>query len=353
MIRRPSGLSRKLAVRMAIAAVGGVAITVAGLVVFYGLVLGRPVFMAGHDYVAILAFCVLGTLFGILAAQSLARQIISPVRSIAAAARKIAEHDLSARAVEPDDTLGEVRDLARDFNLMAERLMRLAIERKQWRESASHELRTPLMILRGQLQGGLDGIYPLDPQLLKLALAQVEALARTVGDLKAMENTEGHVFFAWEDAPLDDVLRDLKGLFETPLRQAGLDVEWRIEPVPARFDRTRVHQAVTALLENLRVHASPGPARVSLVQDGECAVISVADAGPGVASAMADRIFEPFKRGQSLANGSGVGLAVARWHAEGHGGIARLQSSDLGGSDFQIILPLRPVRGAGLASPTA
>ena len=190
MISCRSGLSRKLALRMALVAVCSVVLTVAGFLAIQVFILKQPILLDTRDYVAIVSFCILGVVMGSVAANHLARQIVSPVRRIAAAARRISENDLSARVDEPDETMGEVQELARDFNLMAVRLDRLAKERKQWRDAISHELRTPLMILRGHLQGGLDGIYPNDDRLLSLALSQVETLTRVMGDLAAMEDAE-------------------------------------------------------------------------------------------------------------------------------------------------------------------
>lgn len=340
MISCHGGLSRKLAMRMALVAVGGVVITVAGSIAVHGLILKRPILIEIREYAAILSFCILGVVLGSVAAHHLARQIVSPVRRIAAAARRISENDLSARVDEPDETLGEVQELARDFNLMAVRLDRLAKERKQWRDAISHELRTPLMILRGHLQGGLDGIYPHDDRLLTLALSQVETLTRVMGDLAAMEDAEDPALQS-QAVPVDRILTDIKSLMDPSLRRAGFTVDWRIAPVMAVVDETRIRQALVALVQNLLVHATPGPARVQLQASDDKLILTVADSGPGIDASLSDTIFEPFQRGPTQASGCGVGLAMVRYAADAHGGSVQLQPSDLGGSAFLITLPLR------------
>ncbi|WP_438852380.1 ATP-binding protein [Brevundimonas nasdae] len=340
MISCHSGLSRKLALRMALVAVCSVVLTVAGFLAIQVFILKQPILLDTRDYVAIVSFCILGVVMGSVAANHLARQIVSPVRRIAAAARRISENDLSARVDEPDETLGEVQELARDFNLMAVRLDRLAKERKQWRDAISHELRTPLMILRGHLQGGLDGIYPNDDRLLSLALSQVETLTRVMGDLAAMEDAEDPGLQAHPVA-VDRLLSDIRSLMDPPLRRAGFVVDWRIAPVAAVVDETRIRQAVVALVQNLLVHATPGPAKVQLQQNDDRLVLTVADSGPGIDAALSETIFEPFKRGPTQASGCGVGLAMARYAADAHGGSVQLRPSDLGGSAFVVTVPLR------------
>lgn len=340
MITCHSGLSRKLALRMALVAVCSVVLTVAGFLAIQFFILKQPILLDMRDYVAILSFCILGVVMGSVAANHLARQIVSPVRRIAAAARRISENDLSARVDEPDETLGEVQELARDFNLMAVRLDRLAKERKQWRDAISHELRTPLMILRGHLQGGLDGIYPHDDRLLSLALSQVETLTRVMGDLAAMEDAEDPALQAHPVA-VDQILADIRSLMDPPLRGAGFTVDWRIAPVTAVVDETRIRQAIVAMVQNLLVHAHPGPALVQLQASDDKLILTVADTGPGIDAALSETIFEPFKRGPTQASGCGVGLAMARYAADAHGGSVQLHPSEWGGSAFIMTVPLR------------
>ncbi|WP_312687530.1 sensor histidine kinase, partial [Brevundimonas nasdae] len=95
------------------------------------------------------------------------------------------------------------------------------------------------------------------------------------------------------------------------------------------------------LVQNLLVHATPGPAKVQLQQNDDRLVLTVADSGPGIDAALSETIFEPFKRGPTQASGCGVGLAMARYAADAHGGSVQLRPSDLGGSAFVVTVPLR------------
>lgn len=324
---------------MTLVALGVIGIMVAVSVVFYSLVRGEPVALSAIDCLLIAVCSLLGVTLAVVASRSVAYQIVSPVRSLADAARRIAGNDLTARANEPDDTLGELRDLAKDFNVMAARLETLAGERRHWREGVSHELRTPLTILRGQIQGGLDGVYAREDELFHLALGQIETMASVISDFRAMED-DSLIPFRPETVALDGLMREVRGLMDAALRSADFETEWRIDQVSVRGDPMRLRQACIALLQNVLMHAVPGKVRISLTATDDKAFITVEDSGPGVPAELYESLFEPFERGPTAAPGTGVGLAVVRMGAEGHGGRASLTASTLGGSRFELEIPV-------------
>lgn len=334
------GLNRTVATSMALVALGGVAITFLGLALVYGLMLEQPWRLKGVDYVAIAVFCICGLIMAVASASALTRRIVSPVASVGQAARRIADGDLSARAEISDPRLGEVVELTTDFNQMADRLESLAAEERTINAAVAHELRTPLMILRGKIQGAIDGVFPLDEDLLLGALGQIDALTRLVDDIRAMGVADsGHVFLDVAPIDLADVARDLRRLLHEPFRMAGFDARWVLRPAPVLADRTRVQQALLALLGNARLHAAPGPLLIEVVEVDGMGLFRITDSGPGIPAELSDRIFEPFRRGPTMAKGTGLGLAIVRITAEAHEGSATYRSSATGGSIFEFFLP--------------
>jgi signal transduction histidine kinase len=97
---------------------------------------------------------------------------------------KISQGDLDARAFCASSRLGEINHLVTDFNEMAEKLQTLDIQRKSWNAAIAHELRTPVTILRGRLQGLVDGVFTPDPVLFTNLLKQTEGLTRLIEDLR-------------------------------------------------------------------------------------------------------------------------------------------------------------------------
>jgi signal transduction histidine kinase len=98
---------------------------------------------------------------------------------------------------------------------------------------------------------------------------------------------------------------------------------------------------VSNLIDNAIRHASQrGTVRVQLHVSGGDAVIRVVDDGRGVPESQCERIFERFARHEADYSGAGLGLPIARWIAEAHGGRLALESTGSSGSVFAVMLPL-------------
>jgi signal transduction histidine kinase len=125
-------------------------------------------------------------------------------------------------------------------------------------------------------------------------------------------------------------------------------------------DRERLGLAVDALLENAVRHTAEGEEiRLGVVRDRgrETARMIVADGGAGIPPAELDRIFDRFRSGSQLGGtrGTGLGLALVRAVARAHGGDVQVRSAPGEGSQFALVLPVRPppAPGPGAAAPGA
>src|SRR5262249_30511406 len=110
-------------------------------------------------------------------------------------------------------------------------------------------------------------------------------------------------------------------------------------------DREAMGLAVRNLVDNaLKYSRAPAPVRVSVRANGRAATISVADRGPGIASAEQHEIFRKFVRGAAAADlgikGTGIGLAITEHIVHAHGGQVRVESAPGYGSCFTITLPI-------------
>src|SRR5690606_24651970 len=102
-----------------------------------------------------------------------------------------------------------------------------------------------------------------------------------------------------------------------------------------------LRRAVRNLLENARRY-SDGPVQISVVRQGNSAVVRVCDRGPGVPAAERERIFEPFYRMRGASEregGVGLGLALVRSITERHQGTVRCEDNPGGGACFVLTLP--------------
>lgn len=346
---RLTGLGRKIAVRMAVVTLVGLAASALSSFALYSWVFeNAPGAVAppgawvpqAIDY---FAFAVSGALaigIAVVAGVQLARRIVLPLTSLAQAARRIAQGDLSARAAAGDRSLGETAELVDDFNAMAGRLDSLASNLVIWNAAIAHELRTPVTILKGRLQGVSDGLFEMDDALLESLLKQVDGLARLVEDLRVVSLADsGHLHLQNEPVDTAVVIGDLKDVVEPGLAAAGFDVVWALQSAPINADATRLRQAALALIENVRRHATPGNLWIRTSAAGGSVRITVEDCGPGLSPGFANAAFDPFRR-DSYVEGSGLGLTVVRVIAEAHGGQALYRPRPEGGSVFEITLPV-------------
>lgn len=346
-------ISREILLLMAAATV------VSGLVVFFGTFIAfsliwryLPALAAdeenftGTDFliltIAILPVLVLAG----LASLRLARRIVAPLNSLATSARRIKNGDLSARAAADRNSPGETAELVEDFNAMAQRLEDMSNEMMAWNASIAHELRTPLTILKGRLQGMIDRIFPLDEASLTGLLNQVNTLARLVEDLRTVTLADsGHLDLQIADERLKPHLSELADMLGHELQTGGIALQLDLEDICARVDVLRVRQAVLALVNNARRHASPRVIGIALFARDGRTVIRVDDDGPGLDDDDLPRLFKPFVRGPSRGaqdrSGSGLGLSVVRAIAEAHGGHLAYRKGPRGGAAFELIFDNR------------
>jgi two-component system, OmpR family, sensor histidine kinase AdeS len=297
------------------------------------------------DYLIFASFVLAGLLVAVFFASRLARRILTPLNSLAESARSIAAGNLDARAQPGDRSLGETASLVDDFNTMAERLQRMTSDMTTWNAAIAHELRTPLTILRGRLQGIEDGVFAPDEGQIRSLLFQVKSLNRLVDDLRTVTLQQvGRLEMNLEVVRIDYEIQTAVDLISEDLKQSGLSIRLRLEPILVKCDAIRIQQAMLALLDNARRYAFPGEIAVHVEAVSAAVRIAVHDQGPGLAADFSLQVFEPFTRADASRSrafgGSGLGLSVVRAIALAHHGTIRYRTNENGGATFEVTLPL-------------
>jgi signal transduction histidine kinase len=279
---------------------------------------------------------------GLVMIQLLARGMTSPLRELARAAKSMALGDYTRRVTAT--SRDEVGDLARAFNEMATELSEVDRFRRDLVANASHELRTPLTALQAKLENFVDGVERADDEALRGMLRQVERLSRLVTQLLDLSRLEsGAVPIDRASFAVADVVDGAADEIRLHTPGVMIDVD-----VPAELaidgDRERIHQVLANLLGNAVRHSPGGePISVAAHRAGERVVIEVCDRGPGVAPGDEHRVFERFYRADSARaaddGGAGLGLAIARWVVELHGGEIWVEPNRSRGCRMVVELP--------------
>jgi len=287
-----------------------------------------------------------GILAGIVAmvfVWFLSRGMTSPLREMAAAASAMAQGDYSRRVTTTSHD--EVGALARSFNDMVAELAATDRVRRDLVANVSHELRTPITALQAKLENLVDGVEAPDRETFETMLAQVERLGRLVQQLLDLSRLEAGV------VPLERAAFPVEPLLEHAVREQRLhapavDVAVSVEPanLTADGDPERVHQVIANLLENaVRFTPQGGSVEVRAQRSPTGVVIEVLDEGPGIPDADRARVFERFYRTDtarsSREGGAGLGLAIARWIVDLHGGDIHPERRDPQGCRMVVTLP--------------
>ena len=271
----------------------------------------------------------------------LARQLSAPIRDLTIAAHRLADGEMTQVQVRGDDEIGE---LGEAFNLMARSLAQQETLRRNLMADIAHELRTPLTVIRSDLEALLDGVYEPTPEALASVQEETLLLARLVDDLRALAQAEaGQLRLEREPLDLADLLRGIAASFDLQARSQGQELQLELpEQLPAvEADPLRVRQVVANLVSNALRHAQDAGRVVVRAEARPTEVqVSVADDGPGIAQEDLARIFDRFWRGpQPRAQGSGLGLTIARELVRAHGGRIWAESEAGKGSTFTFTLP--------------
>ena len=218
---------------------------------------------------------------------------------------------------------------------------------------AAHELRTPLTPLRLEIDGVLRVARGrrsdrLTPDLIRSRLGIVERqigrMERLVANLLDVTRlSSGQFELQREDLSLTALVQEIVDRHRIEREQASCALALHLAPeVRGHFDRLRLDEVVTNLLTNAMAHGRGKPLTITLATEPGTAVLTVADEGPGVATADRERIFERYERAASVRHGGGLGLGLwlVRRLVEAHGGTVSVENVPGGGARFTVRLPL-------------
>jgi signal transduction histidine kinase len=291
----------------------------------------------------------------------ISHRLSSPLKRLAETAEKMGDGDLSVRA-EVNSGGGEISDLSRQFNQMADHLQvsfqALQNERdalKRFISDASHELRTPITALKNfitLLQESVGNNDAIRDEFLQESQHQIERLEWVTMNLLDLSRLDsGLVTLELNDHDLCEIVQVVMKSFEQQAEDVGVSLETELpaKEVILSCDRTQMEIALSNLLDNALKFTPPeGCVRVGICCD-EGIHLWVRDTGTGIRSEDLPHIFDRFFRGEiplesgdvgmrkGGKTGSGLGLAIVKSITEAHGGHVSVESNPGQGTCIQMV----------------
>jgi signal transduction histidine kinase len=263
-----------------------------------------------------------------------------------ALAKQLRRHDpLDAKPLEVKKPSRELLPILRSLNRLIARTGHVIAAEQRFTSIAAHELRTPLAGIRAQAQVACHAQSAAELQLaLQAVMSGVDRAARVFDQLLDLTRIES----LGDDVQANFLHVDLGAIFQRALDELGSRVEAKHIALSSRFSRECVRGlefAIYLLLRNLLANAilyTPpgGQVEVEAMHEGDEFVLTIDDAGPGIAPALRECAFERFNRlGRSGNDGVGLGLSIVAQAAALHRAKVQLLDSPLGGLRVKVLFP--------------
>ena len=278
----------------------------------------------------------------------LARRLLAPIEQLASEARRITAERLHERLTvsNPNDEIGRLTAVMNDAFA---RLESSFDQLRRFTADASHELRTPLAVVRGIGESAVaQRRNPAEyEEAIGSLLEEVDRMTNLVDTLLRLSHADaGSIRLSREPLDLGQLAREVASslaiLAEERHQTLAVDTA---DGVIASADRLVLREAVTNVLDNAIKYSPVGSTvAIQLARLDHQALLAIADEGPGIATEHRERIFDRFFRVDEARSrdggGAGLGLAIAKWAVDMHGGQITVGQRPGGGAEFRILLPL-------------
>jgi two-component system, OmpR family, sensor histidine kinase ArlS len=279
----------------------------------------------------------------------LIRKMLRPVYDMTRTVRSITANDLSTR-IDTVNSHDEFRELAETFNEMLDRIQDSYEKQNRFVSDASHELRTPLSVCKRLYANLLRRWGSKDPDVLAESVDKIieetdnmQQLVERLLFLTRADRKTQNVHF--EEVNLTEMMREI--MEDTRMIDEEHIISEEIQDhVFLTADRALLKQAVRAMIDNSIKYTPPGGTiSVSCRRLDDHAELKVSDTGIGIAQKDLPYIFDRFYKADAARTrgkgSTGLGLSIAKWIVERHGGTIRVESQPGCGTTFTVCLPMR------------
>lgn len=282
----------------------------------------------------------------ILIGSAASKRLLKPVKVMTDTVKSISVNQLGTR-LDVSGSKNELKDLAKTFNNMLDRIQLAYEQQNQFVSDASHELRTPIAVIQGYANM-LDRWGKDDSKVLEESIAAIKTEAESMKDLiekllflargdKDTQRLERENFYVNE--LVDEIIK------ETMLIDSAHEISCpRSESICINADRGLLKEAIRIFVDNSTKYTPEnGKIKLECYLKGNTAVITVEDTGTGISEEDLPHVFDRFYRADKSrtkqTGGTGLGMAIAKWIILKHEGSIKIQSKINVGTKVFITLP--------------
>lgn len=273
------------------------------------------------------------------------RKVLMPIRDMTETANNITASNLSLR-LNVEDAKDELKDLAKTFNNMVERIETSYNSQKQFVSDASHELRTPIAVIQGYINM-LDRWGKNDSDVLEEGIESIKNEANNMKDLVGKllflaRHDNQTLLYEKQYFKLDELIDEM--VKETKMIDTNHVIKSDIKSSANIYgDKSRIKQAIRIFVDNACKYTKEGGSiQIQTYIEGNYGVISVKDTGEGISRENLPKVFDKFYRADNVtinkSEGHGLGLSIAKLIIIGHEGKIKVKSKENEGSEFKIYL---------------
>ena len=274
------------------------------------------------------------------------RSIVEPVTAVTDTAKRIAAGSYGIQMEKKyDDEVGDLIDAVNDMSMKIKQSEKM---KSEFISSVSHELRTPLTAINGWAETIMNGEVRDASDVKKgmgIIVSEARRLTNMVEELLEFSRIEdGRFTLSVEPMDIKAELEDAVYTYTEFFRREGItlthtDCEEEFPHIPG--DPERMRQVFCNLLDNAAKHGGSGKRiDTAIRREGDAAVITIRDYGPGIPEEELPHVKYKFYKGSSKARGSGIGLAVCEEIVTRHNGRLDIGNAEGGGCIVTILLPI-------------
>ena len=268
------------------------------------------------------------------------RRVLTPLVKLSSASKEVARGNFDV-TVSDSSKMEEVQSTFRNFNAMVRELKSISTLSSDFIANVSHEFKTPLSVIEGYamlLQDDRLTAQEREDYLNKI-LVNTRRLNTLVGNILMLSKMETKPLpEQYTRFRLDEQLRQVVAQWSAK----GISFRVRLDEVELLGWEQVLPYVWSNLISNaIKFSPSGSVIALTLLEQRECAVVTVSDRGCGMEPDVQERIFEKFYQGDTShkAEGNGLGLALVRQIVELSQGVVEVESQPGKGSTFRVILP--------------